>query len=535
MEIADLLPNDSAAGIWELPGLQDMYSTTSPYYDYIEAVKTSFPQNAEVAGVLRERLRALWTQAGVKMMADYVFTQPGGRRVRFGDRTYTKRENPLPIAYDIWYLFEAGNMLDKGKPDDYEEDEWREKVLDDYLETYMHEVDDSDTLKPLKQPTKEDLRATSGPLFTTIVKPDMDGVPFVIKEARFETMVKADGGTPYPVLGVFKINDEPYWPPKEGLYDATDVPPDPLYGLKEPDSEPYCGYIAFPVGPTGVMWRISIATESSLGSGSLSGTDIGMVHPADEDAKVQLGQELLPPFDINRDENAGTLLFEKGYLVSDNSTVELVPEKFDDVDNPELHSWLRYWIKADNTMIIPGEFVGLICRSWPLHAWWYQESSPFLYAGTWLETEFYTSGVVKCVLEPWTDPDTDPPTRGENDTLAYYDPDEDNFDFSVGSNLYVVWVKNEEIIVSSSDFKEYEVDTRVGLLKCVRDGDATSHVNTGGSYDALAGTGDTFSWESLKWFVLKGKSTPDKDIFTMEWVVVPVDFFETAGNSVGGV
>ena len=513
----------------------------NPFYKYINTISRQIPGGANIIGALNEKAKLLWQQAGAGPGADHILA-PGNRDLSYGDDELFKVGLGLPVDYDVWYMFFAGNILLKGQPSDYERDEWIEKSLEK-MEDYIKEIDSTETLKALRQPLAAEAKSTvinsyggtadgfsgmsGGPVNTDI----SGGWGYAVKEARFETMVLAQSGAS-PLLGEFKATDSPYFASKEGEYDSSDKPPSPLFGPKEPDSDPYCGYIAFPVGPLGVMWSVSLATESSLSDGTTGGSSIHPIHPADAEATVVEGKQMLPPFELAQSETAGEKLIKKGYLVVDNSVVELTANKFDDIDNPPVHQWMRYWIKASNTMIIPGEFVGMLCRPWPLHCWWYQESAPFIYAGNWIETEFYTSGVVKCVMEPWTAPGTSPPPRGDTDKSAYYD--EDNFDFDVGSKLYVVWVKNEEIIVASSDFKEYEVDTRVGLLKCVRDGDAETHVNAEGSYDALAGTSDKFSWEALKWLVLKGKSTPDKDIFTMEWVAVPVDFFETAGNSVGG-
>lgn len=518
----------------------------NPYYAYIEDRLRSIPGGVSIVGDLQARLKTLWSQTGAGDIVNHIMSSPGD-----GTRNYGTDENPmrvglgLPIDYDVWYLFYAGNILLNSKPDEHENDEWITKCIDERMEDYIKEIDSSKTLKPLKQPHKDEAEANvfmlSGGGSASVngfagLSP-MDAIDnsvtggwrYTIKEARFETLVKPSGGGVFTAVAQpnpFKINDEPYWKPKEGIYNSTSNPPSPPYGPKEPDSGNYCGYIAFPVGQMGVMWRMSLATESALNDGNAG------VYPADYEATVIQGNELLPPFNLNQTKVAGEELFKKGYLVTDHSKVELTAEKFRNIDNPPLHSWMRYWIRTDNTTIVPGELVVLLCRPYPLHCWWFQESAPLMYAGNWIETEFYTSGVVKCVLEKWTDPDSDAPSIGKTDTSGYYDAEE--WDFDSGANLYVVWVKNEEIIVSSSDFKEYEVDTRVGLLKCVRDGNAETHTSAVGSVDAISGTGDKFDWESLKWFRNEKKNSRDKDMFTMEWVAVPVDFFGTAGNTLGG-
>ena len=530
--ISDFLPDGfGGGGITELPGLKDMFDYSSPFYRYIRHVKTELPPGVDIVAMLRARLRALWEQAGVKQMADFVLVRPGDRRIRFGDSD-SARSVDNPIAYDAWYLFYAGNVILNSKPDAYSNEEWIEEVLEKRLESYIETVGSDKLLKPLRQPKPAEAKTfpSGGAIangFTGMAPSETIGSDvrtdwqYAIKEARFEVMVKPVGGTGfYPVTSPkpWSIVDEPHWPPKSGPHDASVHPPEPVYGLKEPDDDPYVGYIAFPVGPMGVMWRVSLVAESSL-----SGNGARNVHPADYESAVIEGGQLLPPFDLRRSNAPGENLMSKGYLIDDKSVVEYPAEPFETVDNPDLHGWLRYWIRGDNQAFWPGEFVGLLCRPWPLHCWWFQESAPLIYAGNWIETEFYTSGVVKCVLEMWTEPDSDPPSIGKTDESGYYKAED--WDFRAGAKLYVVWVKNEEIIVSSSDFLEYDVGDRVGLLKCVRDGSETAHTCAVGAVDAISGTSDKFSWESLKWFRFEKKNSRDEEMFTKEWVIVPVDFF----------
>jgi hypothetical protein len=92
---------------------------------------------------------------------------------------------------------------------------------------------------------------------------------------------------------------------------------------------------------------------------------------------------------------------------------------------------------------VPGEFLGILCRpvACPPHVWWFQESSPFLYAGNWVETGNLTSGVVTVV------------------TL-----EADREDGGIG-NQYNVKVQGCEIIVDATDFLLYAVGDRVAVLK----------------------------------------------------------------------
>lgn len=89
----------------------------------------------------------------------------------------------------------------------------------------------------------------------------------------------------------------------------------------------------------------------------------------------------------------------------------------------------------------PGEFLGMAVRAWPNHAWFSQESNPFMFAANWFETNHYSGGVVKA----------------KNDISD----DEDGSDFD-----YDVMVRGKlKTEVKSSDFREYEVDDRVAMLK----------------------------------------------------------------------
>jgi hypothetical protein len=525
--IAEYLPDDGATDITKLPGLRTFLGETDPFYDYIKAVKTDMPPGANIIGILQTRWRLMWEQAGVGQMADLLLMNVEQRRINLGDKnTERKIQFANPIAYDIWYLYYAGNVLLKSMPSGYSPEEWiiaqingLEAITEEnYMYNFFHSVDPTDTLKPLLQPYEEENVSIYAPFtasglrgfssvwgmdtMTSVQSTVAETWRLAIKEARFETWE-------------WKKRTA-YWPAKEGKYDSTTHPPAPLCGPKERAAyEPYCGYIAFPVGQLGVMWKAGLVTNSEMESAGHSS-----VRPVSGETLVEQGGLLLPPFTMATSEVPGELLINKGWLVADDSCGEFPAEPFDGVDNPELHYWLRYWIKRDNTEIVPGEFAALVCKPWPLHAWFYQRSSPMIYAGNWIETEFYTSGIIKEVLEPWTSDDPMP-------SDGYYDPDE-----QVGSangNHYRIWVKGEEMIVESSDWKEYEVGERVGLLKRTRVGNGSGHdyvyTSPAGAVGSDPGPGTNFDWQGLKYMKLKGKDTPDNAIYKREWIIIPVQFF----------
>jgi len=445
MNSSEFLPEDETE-------LRAFFNASTPFYDYLMALKTEMPQGAGILGAVGIRMKSLWKQVGgpeggLDAFADRLVYSPGDQARNFGDEANPAKVGlGAPIAYDIWYLYPAGNVLKLGGKT---QEESMAK-----MEDFFESVDDA---KPLKSPP-------GGPDSATI---DCGDFEYTIKEARFETFIHGNGAA-FDSVG-----------PAGGKNDLA-------------------GYIAIPIGPLGVMWRISLATESSLSEGTG-----GNVYPVDGGNNTISGGELLPPFDLQRKETCGEMMMNKGYLLDDETTCELMAEGFS--DDPEFHKWLRYWIKKDNTTIVPGEFIGILCRPWPLHCWWKQETAPFVYAGNWVETEFYTSGIVK---EVWEEDEYE----GE--------------DGEVG-NRYKVWVKNEEIVVKPTDFLEYEVDDRVGLLKTCREGKGGS--SYGGSMTPAGPGGGTtnFSWKELELQNTKSE-------LNTEWSIVPVDFFGATGNSIGG-
>jgi hypothetical protein len=432
--------------------MRDFYADDDVLYKYVQAMTSEMPPGTNIVGAVSQRLRALYMVLGegdLDDLADRLTYAPGARTLNFGDNEPggappTKIGLGAPIAYDIWYLFAAGNVLEFGG-----------KSIEDSMAKMAHYFTSIDNAKPMKSPP-------GGPATTTI---DCGDFVYTIKEGRFETFLEGNGAGADSAGPATSKND-------------------------------MAGYIAVPIGPLGVQWRISLATESSLSDGTGNG-----VSPATRDNYTMQGGDLLPPFEFDVRENCGEMIMDKGYILDDDSTCEL----FSDDDAYPPHKWLRYWIKKENTTIIPGEFVGILCRPWPLHCWWKQETTPFVYAGNWLETEFYASGVVK---EIWEEDEY----SGEDDEVG---------------RRYRVWVKNEEITVKSSDFLDYEVDERVGILKTYRDGDGGS--SFGGSMTSAGDGGGTtnFSYEQL---ALQDTGSE----LNTEFVIVPVNFYGTGGNSVGG-
>jgi len=106
-----------------------------------------------------------------------------------------------------------------------------------------------------------------------------------------------------------------------------------------------------------------------------------------------------------------------------------------------LHWWLRVNLGDPKAKFpVPGEFLALGVRLMPDAPWGQQKSSPFLYSGNWMDTVYYTGGVVKEVLEP--------------DEATPY------------PRYRVTWRKFE-VEARPSDFAEYRAGDRVAILKDV--------------------------------------------------------------------
>lgn len=105
------------------------------------------------------------------------------------------------------------------------------------------------------------------------------------------------------------------------------------------------------------------------------------------------------------------------------------------------HWWFRYEMvaKEGQTFPVPGEFLALGVRMMPGEYWGRKQlSSPFIYAGNWMDTVYLTSAVIKEIIDP-------------DDTYPYC--------------RYIVQWRKYEITANPSDFATYEVDDRISVLK----------------------------------------------------------------------
>jgi hypothetical protein len=242
----------------------------------------------------------------------------------------------------------------------------------------------------------------------------------------------------------------------------------------------YVGYITFPIGQLGVMEVISIMQETELKGYKFTAVDslstywpkaAATLEDKDKPA-LQSPPEIFPDMKDGKGNPLagqnycyGRHLVESAYMIPDKpvpsqnsvnsesggayapvpkNDVELFSSNNKDYgEDVKPKFWMRYWIHKDSTLPVPGEFVGILCRpvAAPPHVWWFQESSPFLYAGNWMETGNLTSGVITAVtLEA---------ARTDGGT----------------GNQYKVKVQGCEIVVDASDFLLYSIGDRVAVLK----------------------------------------------------------------------
>lgn len=133
--------------------------------------------------------------------------------------------------------------------------------------------------------------------------------------------------------------------------------------------------------------------------------------------------------------------------------------------SPELekHWWFRINLIGEEDKIVPGAFLSLVLFLFPNEAWGWQKSNPSLFSGNWMETLFYTSGIILEVLE---------------------------------DGNYIVQYRKNKIQAVSSDWTEYAVEDRVTILKEV---------------DNIA---ESFTWEELE------------DYKEDKWVLAPITFYE---------
>lgn len=317
-----------------------------------------------------------------------------------------------PIAYDLWYIYQTESVL----PMDREE---AQAVLDGPLKEMLENLNGVKPLRVLRHPS--DLASQTGWDYFIMYHYFENTAPWYIHEIRFEVI--PEGGS--------------FW-----------------YGG---NGSQYAGYLGVPVGQLGVMEVVSLARETEDYDFDLATSPVE-------------GKDMFPPIFTERNACVGEHLVESGFLVQEGT------DYYAEATGAPLnsaHMWMRKWLKKEDPWPVPGEFVSILCRPFPLHVWWFQDSCPFIYAGNWVETEYLTSGVIEEIEQP----------EGEE----------------VG-NRYKVRVKDETFWIKATDFYGYEEGDRVAIVKLW--GEPTQ----------------AFDWRDL---VRKGDDSEVTD-----WFIVPISFYE---------
>lgn len=133
--------------------------------------------------------------------------------------------------------------------------------------------------------------------------------------------------------------------------------------------------------------------------------------------------------------------------------------------------WLRVWITRNDKFPVPGEFIGILTKPVPTppHVWWFQRSSPLLYAGNWMDTLDLTSGVItkrkvngatrNQVIEITLNED------GSTSTSVLSEAWITHPESRVNCAEYTVRVKGILVRIYSSDHVLYDVGKRVAIWK----------------------------------------------------------------------
>jgi hypothetical protein len=428
----------------------------------------------------------------VRKLADFVGTMEPGDIVA-GDNI-----SAAPIGYDLWYLAFHQNMMQKY----YDGTDFKYFKYDTYLSENLGFLSYLPGLKPMK-------------VLTDMAK-QLNIIPGTLSLFHFDVSMPWQ----YANNGVYWINTAFFEFRPEGL--SFEYPSEGSPGFKSNPND-YVGYIAFPIGQLGAMEVISLFTETDLtGYPFAAYASSGYYHqkepisgledkykptvqstpamfPDAKDARGNAlsgqhycyGRHLIDGLGYYKPEDPASPQNEKN---SDGSSayapvaardVELWAENIKDYgEDIKPKKWFRYWIHKDSTFPVPGEFVGILVRpeATPPHVWWFQESSPFLYAGNWMETNNLTSGIVKSVTA-----------------------EGDRTDGGIG-NLYCVTIQGCDVYISASDFLEYSVGDRVAVLKV----DSTA-------------SAATKAFSTLNQVVFK---ETDKNTSKISHVIIPATFFK---------
>jgi hypothetical protein len=176
---------------------------------------------------------------------------------------------------------------------------------------------------------------------------------------------------------------------------------------------------------------------------------VGQISSRKETMAIQAADEATDPIPPMPEEffegfEASRMLLN--YLYIDEEQVDTMCK--DLVDEPEpagLHWWVRMNLKSESKWPAPGEFMGLVNRPWVTLPWGEQESSPYLFSGNWMDTVFFSSGIIQEIIDPVDEVYTFPRYRV----------------------LWRVTTENPDgiIEIGPTDFAEYRVGDRITIFK----------------------------------------------------------------------
>lgn len=415
-----------------------------------------------------------------------------------GDFIFVGGDDPglslsLPIAYDIWYLWQTANIISQESD---EAEEFTKLILDPIFKRYG-------LIYPLRTISRKNADG-SNDVYPDVMYFREQGID-CIKEMRFETFLH-DKAPNFTSKG-----------PKDTFNTEIDHGGRGIADL-------YCGFLAFPVGPLGVEQVLSVLSLSLL--------EDKKYQVEDDSLKPQTAEGLLSPIGPQTNDCIGRHLVEDAYLMVDRD-VEYPASIMPGHDSILPHHWMRLWLDKEGTWPVPGEFISLVAKPLgdPPHCWWYQRTSPFIYSGQFFETEYYTSGIVLAIIESIDyDQETDLSEYEVSKVSSVYPQRETYGELHLSTgmkfenlnhvgNIYKVRVKQQDLYLKSSDFLEYEIDQSVAIRK-------------------VPGAKENFTWNDLSEGCLvcgvgvEAKIKYDNQMagkqfkINEEWVIVPITFYK---------
>ena len=451
---------------------------------------------AFVSEIWRARLSLLKTAGGIGDLSFLQNPAPGNEirafghyipqpetsepysEIELGERTrVADYRTALPVASDVWYLCAGKTIVPFARFG--LEDEANAKAT---IEMEKHIENALEKAYPGVEIMKRVMDASD----VNVNSAENRGKKS-LKEMRFETW----GFHTAPEFGSRYPNSL-----RQYSYDRNGIPtgftmPEESVNPALDDESYLLGYLAFPVGPLGVMQSLSLVLEVPAPASSPD-------WHRDNILKTGVGTGGwggLFPHKVNSNDNrCWGLRVLRSMYVPDGDRTEYPGADFEGFDRHYMHQWLRVYLRSDDTWPVPGTLVFMMARPSPLHCWWYQHSSPFAYAGNFFETRFWSSGVVKKTL---TEDEKNPNEVGQ---------------------ILVVETCGATLYIRCTDFCRYEVGERVALMKIQDDVSAS------------------FKWHQMsdaKHEEMMDKQTPRPSsmhyVVSGTYRVAPVEFYKQEG------